>query len=1159
MLKMLDEDIARIDISDVTPLKVAGSLRWTGKAKFPGTPRPRSIVVFHLGDEMVAMSAFCPHEQADLSEGRFVEPFVLECPLHQNTYDLRAGAIKTFRVDMDGERMFLLWKRGTNELVAPTFNHVKVGQRSEEERQKTLELELSALQAAAKAREAHVAETLRQMEGMIREVEEKKSAVEASHTELTKMNEFVKRVTNTMSEVLVVLDTKGQVREVNERFTGLLGYARNETEGASLASFVAASEGCDDFDVGLFTAQRDTELEACFVAKDGRRMEHLLRIAPLYGANGKREGAVVVGTDIHAVKAAQREVNAAFGRVANLLDNMRQAVFVVLANGEIIDPVSRFTAEVFGEGVVGRNVFDVLYGEIPRGSEQWSGIETVFLATFGSEDFQWDLMADLLPRRIVRTKQRRDGDEVTILKVDYCPLRDAQGLMDKLMVVVEDVTKIEHLEQEKRIGERRTQILEELAKNRPEDLRTFLASAYEQLRESREMLTRPDNDSQTVMFRQLHTLKGNARVLGLTLIAQATHEAENVASALRSSTSEDTHIAEKVRDGISLVQRQVAEYSEVAERILHIPNELEEKALAELHRTTTELDAEMAHCMTCVGNARLARSVGRNVTRFAAACRAAADACGAEEVSHAAKAIEQIASGCASGARLPDPAFVKEVHASHGVLVESVIARRMRSHTGNHYSLATSSWTSLYLDIFALTQATAGAAFDAHGTLVLDRAAERALSSAGTLHAEYVTALLGMVPSAVRSQHPKDAVEALLRELWRHLALHALLESLALMRSDERAVLVDALMSEAEGDAQLVQVLESGRVRTGTLVGFLGARRRQGSSAHVVLTTLARLFGFADGKRVAQMFVSDKQPENVSAMLGSVDARTNGAGFDRWGAEIGATFSLFPPSPKQGLTYLKRLDVLRLATAFKELTAGNFQLLFDRVQTVEVMSFHFTQLQRTLADFKRDRSEASLTALEDTIGKLLDVPVIPSLHKYYATVTEVAARLNKRVNLQVTGDATVALPRDILYPLHDALVHLIRNAIDHGIELPDERRAVDKAETGSIDIVCREESGKFMLEIRDDGRGIDPVRLKQKARDLSLITTEAAASMSDQEALELIFRPHLSTAGNVTDISGRGIGMDVVRESLLRIGAILKLDSQVGRGTTFSITLAQKR
>ncbi|MFM2420724.1 MAG: hypothetical protein RL385_5447, partial [Pseudomonadota bacterium] len=235
MLKMLEEDIARIDISDVAPLKVAGSLRWKGKAKFPGTPRPRSIVVFQLGEEMVAMSAFCPHEQADLSEGRFVEPFVLECPLHQNTYDLRTGAIKTFRVDMEGERMFLLWKRGTNELVVPNFNQVKLGQRSEDERQKTLELELSALQAAAKAREAHVTDTLRQMEGMIREVEEKQRAVEASHTELAKMNEFVKRVTDTMSEVLVVLDTKAQVREVNERFTGLLGYARDEVQGASLA------------------------------------------------------------------------------------------------------------------------------------------------------------------------------------------------------------------------------------------------------------------------------------------------------------------------------------------------------------------------------------------------------------------------------------------------------------------------------------------------------------------------------------------------------------------------------------------------------------------------------------------------------------------------------------------------------------------------------------------------------------------------------------------------------------------------------------------------------------------------------------------------------------------------------------------------------------
>jgi PAS domain S-box-containing protein len=1160
MLKQLDDEISRIDITDVVSIKVGGDLRWTGRAKFPGAPRPRSIVIFQLGDEVVAMSAFCPHEQANMAEGRFVAPYVIECPLHQNTYDLRTGVIKTFKVQLEGEHMHLLWRRAANEPVAPTFSQqTQVAARSDDERTRTLEHELASLRDAARVREAHVVETLRQMDGMLHEVEEKKRAVEASHGELQKLNEFVTRVTDAMGEVLIVIDPRGAVREVNSRFTSLLGFARDEVVGKDLSSLVGAAandnDGASELRRALLSGQKEAELEARLLAKSGAGIEHLLRIAPLYGRGGKREGAVLVGTEIEGLKAAQRELHSAYGRVQNLLDNMRQGVFVVVPSGEIIEPVSRYSAEVFGGNVVGKNVFDVLYADIPRDGEVFGGLETAFLTTFGAEEFQWDLMADLLPHRVVR--RRTDAaDEVAILKVEYCPLRDAQGLMFQLMVVVEDVTKVESLEREKQTGERRTQILEELAKNRTEDLRGFFGAAYEQLRDARRALdTHGDAETRTLMYRQLHTLKGNARVLGLTLIAQATHEAENVASVLKGTESLRHGSLERSREAVLAVQRQVSEYGDVAERILSLPNDLEARAIAELHGATSALDAHYSALCADVGREE-ARAAHARLCESTRACRDAAEAIGCDAVRHAARNLEHALTIAASELPAPSAGVLHELRLAQQAVIEAAIAQRLAKPSAAGHSLATSSWTALYLDAYALTQAVLVEPRTTEQRLTVQRAAERARSAAGALQAEYVAALVSVVEDAPESAEGTASAAAALRALWRHLALHSTLESLALVRPEERRILADALSRINGTDQTLVSLLDAGGVRIGTLVGFIGALRRKGISARSAFGVLGTVFGSEAGQ-AARLFISTRELEDLPELLSRVDARTSARAFDTWLGELGTPLARLPAPPHLGFAYLQKLDVLGLVRAVRDLALGNFQRLFDRVHTLEVMAYHYTQVMQALGRFKESRSELELEQLERSITHLLDVPVVPSLYKYYGMVAEIATRLGKRVAIQVHGDVRAALPRDTLYVLHDALVHLIRNAVDHGLEPSPERTGQGKPAQGIIDVGCRDTGSALVLELRDDGRGIDPAKIIKKARELGLIDENRAAQLSPREAVELVFLPHFSTAGSVTDISGRGIGMDAVRDSLAKIGATLSIDSQVGRGTTFTITIAR--
>jgi two-component system chemotaxis sensor kinase CheA len=167
---------------------------------------------------------------------------------------------------------------------------------------------------------------------------------------------------------------------------------------------------------------------------------------------------------------------------------------------------------------------------------------------------------------------------------------------------------------------------------------------------------------------------------------------------------------------------------------------------------------------------------------------------------------------------------------------------------------------------------------------------------------------------------------------------------------------------------------------------------------------------------------------------------------------------------------------------------------------------------------------------------------------------ELARDIGKEVNLTLLGETT-ELDRKVIEALNDPLLHMIRNAVDHGIEPPDEREAAGKPRQGSITVSAQSFGAYAHVTIRDDGRGMDPQQLRESAVRKKLLSQDAAMALTDQEALELIFLPGFSTARMITDISGRGVGMDVVRTNLSEIGGQVLVDSQLGVGTTMTLVL----
>jgi len=169
-------------------------------------------------------------------------------------------------------------------------------------------------------------------------------------------------------------------------------------------------------------------------------------------------------------------------------------------------------------------------------------------------------------------------------------------------------------------------------------------------------------------------------------------------------------------------------------------------------------------------------------------------------------------------------------------------------------------------------------------------------------------------------------------------------------------------------------------------------------------------------------------------------------------------------------------------------------------------------------------------------------------------VRDLASDLGKRIDLVMTGEDT-ELDRQVMELIRDPLTHMIRNAADHGLETPDQRRAAGKPETGRITLSARHEGGAILIEMADDGRGLPAARIRAKALDVGLINPAQAAAMSDAEARQLIFLPGFSTAASVTAVSGRGVGMDVVRTNIEAIGGAIELASVEGQGTRFTIRI----
>ncbi|MGL2682465.1 chemotaxis histidine kinase/response regulator CheAY2 [Helicobacter pylori] len=254
-------------------------------------------------------------------------------------------------------------------------------------------------------------------------------------------------------------------------------------------------------------------------------------------------------------------------------------------------------------------------------------------------------------------------------------------------------------------------------------------------------------------------------------------------------------------------------------------------------------------------------------------------------------------------------------------------------------------------------------------------------------------------------------------------------------------------------------------------------------------------------------------------------------------------------APSIGVEQTVRVDVRRLdhlMNLIGELVLGKNRLIriYSDVEERYDGEKFLEELNQVVSSIS-----AVTTDLQLAVMKTRMQPVGKVFNKFPRMVRDLSRELGKSIELIIEGEET-ELDKSIVEEIGDPLIHIIRNSCDHGIEPLEERKRLNKPETGKVQLSAYNEGNHIVIKISDDGKGLDPVMLKEKAIEKGMISERDAESMSDREAFNLIFKPGFSTAKVVSNVSGRGVGMDVVKTNIEKLNGIIEIDSEVGVGTT---------
>ena len=682
----------------------------------------------------------------------------------------------------------------------------------------------------------------------------------------------------------------------------------------------------------------------------------------------------------------------------------------------------------------------------------------------------------------------------------WCPLWDEEGLLKRIMLVVEDITEMERLGEalraERAAQDRRLQVLQELADLDRSMLEGFFPAAAQALQRARHALDDrwpPQGEAVGQLFRTLHTLKGNARALHLSAIATSAHELEAEVEALRAG-QDDWQLREAIQEDLSVLERAVGEYNALALRVFGIHDAFQEALAEEIHARALRLFAALRGSDL--------HSAHQHLHQIQEASRGILDEGQAEECAASLAALHGAISALMAD-REPTPGALVEASSQAARHLVSLHLRPRKAPNDQGRS-----WVGMHRGLLALTEATQVDPTEA--ALQAQRLARQARS----LGLDHLHALAeGCEAALMNGAH--EQWQSLLDRMWRFAGWLAHVQGHCLSQ-----------LHGARPDADLQALSPQDQARW---LGRLSAALpdEQSVSDWLIRDTIGPVAPIDDALRAAISPAALIQ--RLKALAGNPIATLTGLLLSG------------EPLSRPGEGYTIRADILRQLQRLRQ--AEGYNVALPRM--VPVLEEHLRALE--------DHFHLGLE-LRQPVSQLFDLPAAVLSRPFESVIQETARMLSKTVNFRFVG-AHVPIHRARLGPLQDALVHLLRNAIDHGIEAADDRLALGKPAVGQIELrVTRAEAG-LSVELRDDGKGIDPHAVRSRSVAKGLISEGEALKLDEEGLLALVFEAGMSTADQISEISGRGVGLDAVQESIRQLGGEVKLRSDFGHGTSFFISL----
>ncbi len=814
--------------------------------------------------------------------------------------------------------------------------------------------------------------------------------------------------------------------------------------------------------------------------------------------------------------------------VTNLLDNMKQAVFSVSADGKIMAPVSKFSENVFGDTILDKNVFNTVFKDIDPKSEMYSALNSAMISVYGETDLQWMLSEDNFPKQVYFNKE----DDKRILKLSYNPLYDDSGAINKVLFVIDDITNVIRLEKIQKENEKNSLVVQELAGVEPKQLEEYFKNTLILLEDCKDSIknTAELKEKFPVLLRNLHTIKGNSRIFGLSFISSVTHDVEtNVLEKkpdiemLNSQLQSD--LTSELSAELLKIEAEIYQYARVAKRVFRIENELETIQFSELVNKLVvlnnylEVDYLSEDFFEFQGNLK---GLQKNLTTLG------------KEIE--ANRLQEIAQSLKNKNDLTTSSFKNDWNNFNDEILPyllsypSVISSDIKS---------IDRWVPLFLSYAKMNRAINSNSDIKQKIKEITQEIELLKSNFILKNVEFeyqIINYLQMIAEQNTSEEIKiKNLEKHINSFGSYLKLVSQINIEASMTKSTRDNFIKFLESLPKDKSDLENTLELFKSRSCYLLSSLRAMCRN----NIGLSDFLSNSNWKEWTVLSNALPDLK--EFLLAILSSNDLKLESY-----------CPSLFnqSDSSKPHFNFLKKLSISKILKAYLGSNSTN-----ANYNTIEIVDFRFNQLKQEVAKFSANKEQSHVDNLIHIFNRVLDVPLVPALARFSTMVDELSVKLGKKVNFKVYGE-DVFIKRDLLYPISDALVHVVRNSLDHGLETPEARKKAGKVESGTIEINCSESDNVLTFTISDDGAGIDGEKVAKVALDKGLITSEQLKKLEYKDKMNLIFLPGISTKEQVTDLSGRGVGMDVLARNIEQINGRIKLESTLGRGTELKIEIS---